>query len=313
MSNWYYGDHLRHDRVAVPILWLAIALSLLLHGVALWEWFPSMRDPVADPLAPRTSGAPLSVQLAPPPAPAVAPPVVAAVPPPAARPPPTAPQTPPRPRPPVIARLPRPKPPVVATETPAPVVVPPPAPSAPPQPAPPPAAPVAAPSATPPPPPTPIEGDLSAYIAARKRARGEADAALSPADAEKARRDRIVAANLASLNVTAAGTETRNAGGLFNLRRVSDDEAEFLFFGWNNEAKRRQPQAIEVKRGDAPDIRTAVVRRMIAIIRQEVDGDFVFRSARLGRDVQLSARVADNTELEQFMLREFFDALERRR
>ena len=97
------------------------------------------------------------------------------------------------------------------------------------------------------------------------------------------------------------------------MRRVSEDEAEFLFFGWSNEAKRRQTQTIEVKRGNAPDIRIAVVRRMIGIIREDVDGDFTFRSARLGRDVQLSARLADNTELEQFMLREFFDAIERGR
>jgi hypothetical protein len=165
----------------------------------------------------------------------------------------------------------------------------------------------------PPPSPPAIEGDLSAYIAAQRRARGEAEAPPSATESEKARRDRIVASNLASLNVTATGTQMRNAGGLFSMRRVSDDEAEFLFFGWSNEAKRRQTQAIEVKRGAAPNIHIAVVRRMIAIIREDVDGDFTFRSARSGRDVQLSARVEDNTELEQFMLREFFDVVERSR
>jgi hypothetical protein len=298
MSDWYYGDGPRHHRFAAPTLW-AIALSLLIHGLVLWQWFVQPRDPAADPLAPRTSGAPLAVQLAPPPAPR--PSVTLAEPRPASPPPRRAP--PPRPQ--VIARLPAPTPPVIALEAPAPITVPPPAP--------PPPAPVAVPSPAPPRPPTPIEGDLSAYIAAQRRARGEAEAAPSAEDAEKARRDRIVASNLASLNVTAAGTEMRNAGGLFSMRRVSEDEAEFLFFGWSNEAKRRQTQAIEVKRGNAPDIRIAVVRRMIAIIREDVDGDFTFRSARTGRDVQLSARLADNTELEQFMLREFFDAMERGR
>lgn len=206
----------------------------------------------------------------------------------------------------MIARLPRPAAPVITQQLPAPVFVPPPAPA-------PPATVPAVPSPVPPPAPVPIEGDLSAYIAARRRARGEAEAPPSAADAEKARRDRIVASNLASLNVTAAGTEMRNAGGLFSMRRVSEDEAEFLFFGWSNEAQRRQTQAIEVKKGSAPNIQLAVVRKMISIIRADVEGDFTFRSARSGRDVRLSARVADNAELEQFMLREFFETVERGR
>ena len=168
------------------------------------------------------------------------------------------------------------------------------------------------PSPVPPPAPAPVDGDLSAYIAARRRARGEAEAQPSAAEAEKARRDAIVASNLASLNVTAAGA-MRNAGGLFSVRRVTEDEAEFLFFGWSNEAKRRQAQAIVVKRGPAPSIQLAVVRKMIAIIRDDVDGDFTFRSARTGRDVQLSSRLDDNAALEEFMLREFFDIVDRGR
>ena len=308
MNDWYYGDYRRHDRIAVPILWVAIALSLLVHGVALWEWFPRMHLLAPDPHASPTPGAPLAVQIAPPPAAPPPPPPVAATPVP--EPPRVAePRRPPRPRPPVIARLPAPRPPMT-TPQPAPVIVPPPPPAAAPAPEPPP---VPVPSTKPPPAPTPIEGDLSAYIAARRRARGEAAPEPSPEEAEKVRRDRIVASNLASLNVTAAGKEMRNAGGMFTLRNVTPDEAEFLFFGWSNEAKRRQAQSIAVKRGDAPDIQIAVVRRMIAIIRDDVDGDFTFRSARLGRDVQLSARLADNTELEQFMLREFFDAVGRTR
>ena len=46
---------------------------------------------------------------------------------------------------------------------------------------------------------------------------------------------------------------------------------------------------------------------MIAIIREYEQEDFTWRSNRLGRDVTLSARAADNEGLEQFMLREFFE------
>ena len=52
---------------------------------------------------------------------------------------------------------------------------------------------------------------------------------------------------------------------------------------------------------------------VIALIRDDVDGDFTFRSARTGRDVQLSSRLDDNAALEEFMLREFFDIVDRGR
>jgi hypothetical protein len=47
---------------------------------------------------------------------------------------------------------------------------------------------------------------------------------------------------------------------------------------------------------------------MIAIIREYEQEDFVWESRRLGRNVSLSARLTDNAELENFMMREFFDA-----
>ena len=54
-------------------------------------------------------------------------------------------------------------------------------------------------------------------------------------------------------------------------------------------------------------MRIAVVRRMIAIIRQHEPGDFVWESQRLGRNLTLSARPADQAGLEEFMLQEFFE------
>ncbi len=60
--------------------------------------------------------------------------------------------------------------------------------------------------------------------------------------------------------------------------------------------------------GDNGDIRHAVVRKMIAIIREYEVKDFVWESPRLGRNITLSARLEDNAELEAFMMREFFDS-----
>ena len=86
------------------------------------------------------------------------------------------------------------------------------------------------------------------------------------------------------------------------------DYAEFTFFGWNKEISRRAFQVIEVRKGGNPDINTAVVRKIIAIIREHEQGDFRWESKRLGRDMILSARPADNAALEAFMLEEFFTA-----
>ena len=62
-----------------------------------------------------------------------------------------------------------------------------------------------------------------------------------------------------------------------------------------------------MRQGSNPDIRIAVVREMISIIRRYENEDFVWESRRLGRNITLSARAQDTRELEKFMLREFFD------
>ena len=103
------------------------------------------------------------------------------------------------------------------------------------------------------------------------------------------------------------GNDPRNGGGLFEVKRVGSDDAEFMFFGWNKEIKRRVPQMIEVKKGMNSTIQIAMVRRIIGIIRDHEDGDFAWESRRLGRTITLSARADDNNELEAFMMKEFFE------
>ena len=297
MKHWSDESPRRGAVVAVPLVWLAFILSLIIHVAVMWIWLPRIRLVAANPQEESQSGGPLAVRLATLPSN----PAVAAAP----TPPPAAAAQPPPARPPTMAlrALPRPATPLIATPiSPVPNVIAPPA-----------TLPVPATKAAPAP-PIPAEMDLSAYMAAKRRARGETEsatpgAASEPAESDAARRDRIVAANLAAVRTPNLGNDPRNGGGLFEIKRLGADDAEFMFYGWNKEIKRRVPQMIEVKKGTNGNIQIAMVRRMIGIIRDHEDGDFAWESRRLGRVITLSARASDNGELEAFMMKEFFDTI----
>jgi len=297
MSDWLDEPRI----LRVPVIRVAFALSLALHAAALWEWLPrlhelsftrSERDKASGPLVVELAAEP-SRAATPPAAPPAEPPAIPrqAQPAPAKR----APQAKATPRPPP------PPPPVITQDRPAPPLAP--RPDTPPAaaPDPPPVAALA---------PPPGVGDFYAALEARRRARGAApDGGVSApaAEDERQRHNREVAANLGLDRTPTYGTD-RTGGGVFRIQRMSSDYAEFIFFGWNKDIRRNSQQLIEVRRGDNPDIRIAVVRRMIAIIRDREDGDFVWISTRLGRDVTLSARPSDNSGLEEFMMQEFFAA-----
>lgn len=260
----------RHDGVTLPRIWLAIALSVLLHVAALWELPPiSVKLPGGAEIVDQNSQ--LSLRLVPPGPPVIAdsaPGRAAPEPAPAARPKPL-----PRPKstPPVIA-LKEPK----ATPSPAPTV------SAP-------------------------TGDMASYIEAQRRARGEVESPVPAApESAEARAKRLIADNLESTRQTAFGYDPNRGGGVFQIQTMSLDYAEFIFHGWNKDVGRNTKQLIEVRRGNVNDIRLAVVRRMIAIIREYEREDFIWQSRRLGRGVTLSARARDNAGLEEFMMQEFF-------
>lgn len=267
---------------------VALALSLAIHLATLWK-IPALRLPRAEPEAARSG--PLIVQLEPRAA-ARPQPAPSAQPPPAVPLPPRA--TAPRPVPPrAVERRPAP-PPVIARSAPAP--------APPPRTAPAPAVP-------------PPAADFASYVEARRRARGETIAAAPPASAPaapaaapedaNARANRIAAANLGIGRKPSFGPE-RNSGGVFDLKYTAYDYAEFVFYGWNKDIRRDTAQTIEVRKGKHPDIRLAVVRRMIAIIREHEKEDFVWQSHRLNRDVTLSARPRDTAGLEAFLIEEFF-------
>jgi hypothetical protein len=349
MSDWLNAPRSDYKRVTIPTIWVALALSLLIHLAVLWVWLPRVHLLSADHPERDNPGGALAVRLAPRPSEATAIPPA----------PSSSPALQPRPSPthrtPPVKVAPRPSssPPVIAMAPAPPTVASPPPTAASPPPISVPAATIALPPATPPvaapataialppatppiaapapaiaasprpsdaaPPPPAVEGDLSSYIEARRRARGQVTAPLpqeSPPQSgssraprvedEIERSNRIIAANLGLDRTPTVGYDPRGGGGIFELQRVGYDAAEFIFFGWNKDIRRNSRQLIEVVKGDNSDIRIAVVRRRIATIRAEEPGDFLWVSQRLGRRVMLSARPSDNAELEDFMMQEFF-------
>ena len=61
------------------------------------------------------------------------------------------------------------------------------------------------------------------------------------------------------------------------LRRLGSEDADFWFNGWNQDIGRVARQLIEVRKGANPDIRVAVVRKIIEIIRAHEPGDSAAR------------------------------------
>ncbi|HXQ21099.1 MAG TPA: hypothetical protein VN812_05455 [Candidatus Acidoferrales bacterium] len=283
MSDWLDESGYSRDSVRVPIFWVALALSLLIHVAVLWHWLPHLHLQSLDEFKIGETPGSLVVQLAPLPGPPPAPPPSLALP---AQPAPALKAQPPR----AVAR-PRTAPPVIALKSPAPA-----------SPAPPPAT-----VSTPAPPPA---VDLATYIAAHRQARPEpapspSSSSAPSADDENARRNRIIAGNLAQRPPT-FGFDPAKHGGVFQITHVGYDDAQFLFFGWNKDARHNTMQELDVRTGNNPDIRLAVIRKMIAIIRDNTQTDFLWESQRLGRNVTLSARPEDNAGLEEFLMREFF-------
>jgi outer membrane biosynthesis protein TonB len=157
--------------------------------------------------------------------------------------------------------------------------------------------------------PAPAE-DFSARIEANRKRRAEAiaqDPALAQAASETAdqRASRIARENVA-FSQRGQGAERDQTGGVFQLRDVRTHSAEFMFRGWNNNFKRNWSQLVAVDQGSEADIETAVVKRMIALIRSHKEGEFIWESHRLGRQITLNADPAYETELRQFLLKEFF-------
>ena len=302
MSTWLYALRDKRDGVTIPTIWVAVALSVLLHIALMWKWLPQIHLPSLEDKRDEPGGS-LVVRLAPPPRPPTPPSASSA---PSGAPTLQAQPSPRRESRPAAPPPPPPAAPVIALNQPA-------APAAPTSPAPPP---VTAPAPARP----PADGDLASYIESRRRARNDSGApapaqtglpaAMASApqqlDDDKDRSNRVVAMNLAQRK-QAFGYDPSKSGGVFDLKRVGATDAEFVFFGWDKTIRRNTMQLIEVQKGNNADTRIAVVRKMISIIREYEQEDFLWESHRLGRNLMLSARARDNAGLEEFMMREFFE------
>ncbi len=282
-------DPRRYERITVRAITVAVVLSLFIHFAVIFIPFMQNEQQMR---APGEEVGPLSVTIA------------------QSKPQPKAQtkaeETPPveqsKPQPPKATVRPKPVPqrPQIAINRPSTgFVVPPPAP-----------APAPAPEVAPSPQPAPdTNQDFSELIAQRQRARraqnGGAPDSVVESDDDRAKR--IATANVAAQQRSASPELDPNAGGgIFQIQRVGQNEAQFLFRGWNKSFRRNWSQQVEVKQGANPDIRIAVIRSMINIIREQKPGDFEWESHRLGKVLTMSARPKDQAQLETFLMREFF-------
>jgi hypothetical protein len=271
MNNRIDAYRNSNDGVMIPRIWVMIALSILMHLLALWE-LPSMTIQLPKVGEAADPSPALTLRLAPPV------PLLSPVPA----------QPAPRAQRPEAALRPQPAPPVIALNKPTPDKA---------TPAP----------AAPPPPRAAAEGDMDSYIEARRRARGATTPTPTPpVEDDEARSRRIIAGNLPSQRDRTFGYDPRQGGGMFQIEQMSVDYAEFIFYGRNNDINRNTKQLVVVRRDGNSNIQIAVVRKMIALIRENTQEDFLWVSQRLGRSVTLSARARDNAGLEEFMMRDFF-------
>jgi type IV secretory pathway VirB10-like protein len=151
----------------------------------------------------------------------------------------------------------------------------------------------------------PQEVDMQAYIEAQRKKRGAPAQTDQAEESEAARGTRNALANIAAINGR-GGQDPNETGGVFSVTNKTFNSADLKFRGWNPNFKRRWLTAVTVERGSEPDIETAIVKKMIELIRKEKTGDFEWESHRLNRVVTLSARPQDTQELMSFLYKEMF-------
>src|SRR5471032_2592150 len=156
------------------------------------------------------------------------------------------------------------------------------------------------------PPPVEDMADMIAKRRAQRQANNPTPAEPAPETADE-RGNRIAKANIArAQGGKSAGADRDDTGGVFSIVDQTYHSADVKFRGWNTNFKRNWTQQVHVEQGGEIDIETAIVKKMIELIRKEKHGDFVWESHRLGREVPMSARKEDEAELQAFLLKEFF-------
>jgi len=148
--------------------------------------------------------------------------------------------------------------------------------------------------------------DMAALVEMRRRARqGDSPQPSQEEDAGAAAKARAMA-NIMGAQGRNANGERNDTGGVFQIVNQTFNGADIKFRGFSTNFKRTWQQQVHVDQGSEKDIETAIVKRMIEMIRKEKPGDFLWESHRLGRNVPMSARKEDEKELQAFLLLEFF-------
>lgn len=158
------------------------------------------------------------------------------------------------------------------------------------------------------PPKQPIEQqytDMAAYVKAQQAKRMDDEALAAKINAEAVARERgPTEAQMRDERIKRNLKYGTN--GIFEITGMVGRHATFTFRGWTDDYSTARLQYFEVEASSGEDVRLALVRRMIKLIREHYDGDFSWESHRLRRSVILSARMEDSAGLEDFLMKEFF-------
>lgn len=147
--------------------------------------------------------------------------------------------------------------------------------------------------------------DMASYVKAMQAKRLDSEAVAAQINAEAAARERgPTEAQLRDERIKKNLKHGTN--GIFEIVSMGQRHATFAFRGWTNDYLGSKRQFFEVEASSGEDIRLAMIRRMIVLIREHYDGNFNWESHRLGRTVVQSARPEDNAGLEDFLMMEFF-------
>jgi hypothetical protein len=160
-------------------------------------------------------------------------------------------------------------------------------------------------------PPTP-KFDMLAMINARREQRQHVEDAIRQQEQARSAASTGSSDPLATINRNLQGlssTTEDGTGGVFQILSKGTRTGEFAFNGFRPDTQRRWREVIEVDAGQGGDVERAMVRRMIELIRGHYTGNFIWRSHKLGKSVTMSARPEDGPDLEDFLMREFFDTV----
>ncbi len=148
--------------------------------------------------------------------------------------------------------------------------------------------------------------DMMSYINAQRERRRAAEGYTPKDNAEIAARDKPPMTEDEKRDAIIKRNLQTGTNGIFQILSRSHYSAMFSFRGWTSDYSNARRETVEINVGPGEDIDRAIVKKMIAIIRRDYNGDFNWESIRLGHVVILSARPEDNAGLEDFLMKEFF-------